>query len=65
MWNMRLISLRTLALAAALSPWFAAPAWTAQPSAQQALTLVPLQEDVDYEMPSADEIQNCTIAGET
>ncbi len=37
------------------------PAWGAVPSAEQALKLVPVQSDVDYDRPEADETAQCKI----
>ena len=42
--------------------WQAAPVGAAAPSAQQALRLTPVQPDVDYSRPTAEEAAKCTIS---
>ncbi len=41
-----------------------APAAAATPSVEQALRLKPVQSDVDYDIPTAEEIANCTLKAE-
>src|SRR5262245_16495853 len=50
------------ALGLALSPQMA---WAAKPTAVEALKLVPVQKDVDYDVPDAKEIETCTVDVET
>src|SRR5262245_9387161 len=50
------------ALGLALSPQMA---WAAKPTAVEALKLVPVQKDVDYDVPEAKEIEKCTVDVET
>ena len=40
----------------------AGPVQGATPSAEQALQLTPIQKDVDYDRPSADQVAKCTVA---
>jgi thiol-disulfide isomerase/thioredoxin len=42
--------------------WFAKPLGAAPPTAQQALKLAPVQQDVDYSRPSPEEAAKCTIS---
>ncbi|MFI4876509.1 MAG: redoxin domain-containing protein [Blastopirellula sp. JB062] len=53
----------TLSLAAALAAAATGTLQAATPTVEQALQLTPLQE-VEYEIPEADEIAKCTIRGE-
>jgi hypothetical protein len=57
----RLVFWLCVAAALALAPEFAS---AATPSVEQALKLAPLQRDVDYDRPTAEEIAKCTIKAE-
>ena len=52
-----------LVLTAFLVQAAAGPAWAA-PSVEAALKLTPVQEEVQYELPAADQLDNCTIKAE-
>lgn len=50
---------------ASLLTWaVTAPAMASTPSVEQALRLKPVQNDVEYDTPTADEIPNCTLKAE-
>src|SRR5262245_2325392 len=51
-----------VALLLILSPHLAT---AAKPTAAEALKLVPVQKDVDYDVPEAKEIEKCTVEVET
>jgi thiol-disulfide isomerase/thioredoxin len=46
------------AVAFAISPTMT---WAAKPTAKEALSLVPVQKDIDYDMPEAKEVEKCTV----
>ncbi|GIW96056.1 MAG: thioredoxin [Pirellulaceae bacterium] len=45
--------------------WPVADAWSQKPTVDFALQLVPIQSDVDYDRPTAEEQKTCTIEAET
>lgn len=55
---------KAMAGASLLTCAVAAPAAASTPSVEQALRLKPVQADVDYDTPTADEIANCTLKAE-
>jgi thiol-disulfide isomerase/thioredoxin len=59
--------LRYLGSAALFAACIAAPAalWAAKPTASDALKLVPVQKDVDFDQPTAAEIERCVVDVET
>ncbi len=57
----------SLIFACSLVAWcmtMAPRAWSADPTAEQALKLAPIQKNVDYDRPTAAEVAKCTIKAE-
>jgi len=59
---MKLVISATLAPLAVVVAFAADPSWAARPSAVNALRLVPVQKDVDYDRPAAADVAKCKIA---
>ena len=61
---MRRVMSAAVPLVWCLATWLPQSAW-AQPTVQQALKLAPVQPQIDYDRPSEEDSQRCTIQAET